>query len=96
MTYFAVLYTYITDAEAVSAVRPEHRQFLAGLKEKGMLVGSGPLKETNPGEALIVLALSEGATVADAEAVMDDDPFNRWNRIANRRIVAWDPVLRIF
>ena len=61
-----------------------------------MLVGSGPLKETNPGEALIVLALSEGATVADAEAVMDDDPFNRWNRIANRRIVAWDPVLRIF
>ena len=25
MTYFAVFYTYISDADAVSAVRPEHR-----------------------------------------------------------------------
>lgn len=96
MTYFAVFYTYISDADAVSAVRPEHREFLGGLKEKGNLVGSGPLVDTDPGEALIVLQLDADATVADAESVMDNDPFHKKDMIASRSIKEWNPVLRIF
>lgn len=96
MTYFAVFYTYISDAEQVAAVRPEHRAFLAGLKDEGTLVGSGPLVGTDPGKALIVLQLPDNATVSDAEAVMDNDPFHKKEKIASRTIEEWDPVLRVF
>lgn len=58
MTVFAVEYTYDTArTDDLAAMRPRHREFLAGLVEAGSLVASGPwLDNAAPGALLLVLA----------------------------------------
>lgn len=95
MNYFAVHYSYADGAEAVVALRPEHREFLKTLRDEGTLVASGPYTDGG-GSALILLRLPESATVADAEALMNQDPFHRDRVLDGRTIRAWNPVLNIF
>ncbi len=95
MNYFAVHYTYADGDDAIVALRPEHREFLKSLKEEGTLVASGPYTDGG-GSALILLRLPETATVADAEKLMDGDPFHRDQILDGRSIRAWNPVLNVF
>ncbi len=93
MNYFAVTYRYAEGDENIARVRPTHREFLKGLLDEGVLVGSGPYEG---GDALIVIRLGEGSSVADAEALMDKDPYVLEGVLPGREIKAWSPVLNIF
>lgn len=95
MNYFACHYTYPDNDPGVIALRPEHRQFLAALKEEGILVASGPYID-GLGSALVVIRLPESADTKEALAVMNDDPFYREGVLAGRDIRPWNPVLNIF
>lgn len=95
MTYFAVEYDYAADSSEITDIRPSHREFLGSLKEEGILIGSGPYTD-GQGGALIVIKLNEGATIDDATALMDKDPFHVKNAISGRRIHTWNPVLNVF
>ncbi|QTH58625.1 YciI family protein [Corynebacterium hindlerae] len=95
MNYFAVHYRYPAESEDIARVRPVHREFLATLKEQGALVGSGPFLD-NTGGALIIIRLPEPATCADAEQLMDKDPFTLEGVLDGREIREWNPVLNVF
>lgn len=95
MKHFAIHYTYPHEAEPVVALRPAHREFLKSLLDKGTLVASGPYTDGG-GSALIIIRLPESAGVADAEALMNDDPFHREQVLDGRSIREWNPVLNIF
>lgn len=95
MTYFAVTYTYSPDSEEIINLRPTHREFVAELHEKGQIVGSGPFTD-GEGGALIVIELEDGSTLADAEALMNRDPFHTENVLENRSIRVWNPVTKVF
>jgi uncharacterized protein len=90
MAYFAVLYTYSTDVEALDAIRPEHRAYLRSLSE---LTASGPLMGAHPGRALLLFRADDMATV---EALIDGDPFVRAGLVAEREVWPWNPVIGVF
>lgn len=94
MNYFAITYSYPADSEAIATTRPVHREFLGGLKDKGILVGSGPFLDSDGG-ALILIRLPEDATIADATALMDGDPFHTEGVLDGRTIRPWNPVLNV-
>lgn len=49
---FAAVIEYMADAEKIQAIRPKHREYLAGIKAQGKLFASGPF--TDGSGALII------------------------------------------
>lgn len=95
METFAIEYQYDPHSEAIAAIRPRHREFLGALKEEGKLIGSGPYTDGNGG-ALIVIRLPKPATIDDATAIMDRDPFWVDGAVTKRVVHTWNPVLNVF
>ena len=85
MPHFVATYAYTDDTAARDAVRPEHRQYLAGLGDR--LVLSGP---TDANGAVLVFDADSAAAV---EELLDADPFAREGLVASRAVVGWTPVL---
>lgn len=92
MNYFAVHYTYSADADAVAALRPKHREFLASLVD-GPLVASGPFVDVEPATALLLFTGTSAQEIAD---VLDQDPFWQASLITARTITQWNPVIGVF
>ena len=95
MNTFAVEYSYSPDSDLITEIRPRHREFLAALKEKGQLIGSGPYTDGDGG-ALIVIRLPEPASIDDARELMDRDPFHTGGALTGRVFHTWNPVLNVF
>jgi len=89
MSIFAVRYTYDERAEVRDAVRPEHRAWLAGQADAGVLLGSGPFTDGTPG-ALLVLRADDETTL---RGLLAQDPFAREGLVAQTEVRAWDVVL---
>ncbi|MBE9373678.1 hypothetical protein IQ251_04355 [Saccharopolyspora sp. HNM0983] len=88
MPTFAVTYRYAQDsAEQRDAHRPEHKDFLADLHERGVLRASGPV-DGGDGALLVLQAESRAAVTG----VLDGDPFHREGLIGERTIREWSLV----
>ncbi len=88
MSIFAVNYEYdATKRDLMADVRPEHRAFLATLKEMGSLLASGPLGTCG---ALIIVVADDAAAALD---LLTDDPFLTNDIIETRVARAWNPVI---
>jgi uncharacterized protein YciI len=85
---FAAIIEYTQDKAKIQAVRPVHRQYLAGLKERGQLAASGPF--TDDSGALIVY---EAATKEEAEAILEGDPFHQNGIFLSWVLRPWNPVI---
>lgn len=92
MAFFVVNYHYVNDGVALDRVRPEHRRFLSGLAEEGLLVASGPVDQGDPQALLIFNADS----VDQIDSLLADDPFRTAGLIKESLISAWSPVIGIF
>lgn len=90
MKTYAIEYQYDPDSPLIAEIRPVHREFLAQLKSKGMLIGSGPYIG---GGALIIIRVPEGITV---QRIMDEDPFYTQKALTGRVFREWNPVLNIW
>ncbi|MEZ5087371.1 MAG: YciI family protein [Tessaracoccus sp.] len=90
MDYYAVTYVYREDKESLDRIRPEHRAFLGALPQ---LVASGPLPETSPSRALLIL---RGENAEEIEKALDADPFRKADLIAERSVEKWLPVIGVF
>ena len=89
MSYFAVHYRYVQDADALDLVRPRHREYLAALVGD-TLVASGPYPEAAVLSALLIFnAESRDRIVGQLNA----DPFWQEGLIAERVIEPWNPVI---
>ena len=92
MQYFAVHYTYVDDVELIARHRPDHRAFLSGLTDKGLIAG-GAYPDATPPSALLVFKAESAEAVSE---LLAGDPFRSNNVLADVRIVHWTPVIGIF
>lgn len=86
---FAVTYAYAAPDEELAAVRPEHRAFLRGLLDQGVLLASGPWADGVAGALLLLRAVDGDAALA----ALDPDPFWAAGFIASRDVRGWNPVI---
>jgi len=93
MSVFAVTYVYVSDPDRLAEVRPEHREFLRGLHERGELHVSGPLPATPDGEPGGALLLVEAADATAALELLDPDPMRREGLVAHRSAREFVPVI---
>ncbi len=91
MNYAIVLIRYRRPLDEVSAVTPAHREYLAGLRDAGVLLASGPFDPRTGGALLLRMA---GDDPGQLDRIRDGDPF--WQRgIANYELLRWAPNLGV-
>lgn len=83
MQYFAVHYIYVDDAELTVRRRPDHRAFLSGLTDKGLIAG-GAYPDTTPPSALLVFKAESVETVSE---LFIGNSFRSSDVLADIRIV---------
>lgn len=89
MPFFATTYRYVVDSDAArDAVRPAHREYLAGLTSRGALAVSGPYVGGDAGALLIF----EAPTHDEAVALTDADPFVTEGLVTEVSVREWRPV----
>lgn len=92
MTLQIVTYTYLNAPEVLDEVRPEHRAFLGGLADQGIVVASGPWADQEPAGALLLLRTNSASAALDALA---DDPFQREGLVVDVTVREWNPVIGV-
>ena len=90
MPTYAVRYTYDQRTDARDHFRPEHRAYLAGLADGGVLLGSGPFTDGAAAGALLVLRTADEERLRGA---LEQDPFQREGLVAETEVRTWDLVL---
>lgn len=88
--YALAIIRYRKPLDQVLRVVDSHRAYLATLKEKGILLASGPLDPRNGGALL--LRLPDDAIDETLLAVRDNDPFVKEN-VAQYELLPWAPVI---
>ena len=88
--YALAILRYRRNLEEVLVVLEEHRAYLRGLKDRGILLASGPFDPRSGGALL--LRLPEGAGREDLDRIRDDDPFVRTG-MAQYEILPWAPTI---
>jgi uncharacterized protein YciI len=90
MTIYAVTYRYSDDVATRDRVRPEHREYLRGLADRGLLLLSGPFGPDEPAGALLIFRAADKAEVS---ALVEKDPFTISGLITSSEIAEWEPVI---
>lgn len=89
MTIVAVTYRYTDDVAARDRILPEHRDYLRGLADQGLLLVAGPYRPGEPRGALLLFRAGK----AQVRALIEKDPFRTNGVIATTEIAAWEPVI---
>jgi uncharacterized protein len=90
MTIYAVTYRYTDDVATRDRVRPEHREYLRGLADQGLLLLSGPF---GPNESPGGLLIFRAADKAEVSALIEKDPFTTSGVIAGSETREWEPLI---
>jgi uncharacterized protein YciI len=90
MTIYAVTYRYSDDVATRDRVRPEHREYLRGLADQGLLLLSGPFGPDEPAGGLL---LFRAADKAEVSALIEKDPFTTNGVISSSETLEWEPVI---
>lgn len=88
--YALAIIRYRRPLDEVLPVVDEHRAYLRTLKEKGLLLASGPM-EPRFGGALL-LRVPDDAALAVLDRVRDEDPFTI-RGMAQYELLPWHPVI---
>ena len=88
--YAIAILRYRRPLDEVLTVIDAHRAYLGGLKEKGLLLASGPL-DPRSGGALLLRVPDEGSAAA-LDAIRDGDPFVQ-HGLAQYELLPWMPVI---
>jgi uncharacterized protein YciI len=88
--YAIAILRYRRPLEEVLTVIDAHRAYLAGLKQRGLLLASGPL-DPRSGGALLLRVPDEGSAAA-LDAIRDGDPFTV-HGMAQYELLPWSPVI---
>ncbi|MEU5696021.1 YciI family protein [Actinosynnema sp. NPDC020468] len=88
MARYAVELVFGDDEATRLAVRPAHREYLATLVERGVLVLSGPWVD-DTGALLVFEVDGEG----DLEKIFADDPYTPAGVVAETRVHEWKTVM---
>lgn len=80
-------YFFSDDTEVIDQIRPTHRQWLAELLERGVLLASGPFVDF-PGALLIF----KSDSIEELSHLLDQDPYEIAGLLTERTITQWNPV----
>lgn len=80
---------YVADRSKVNAARAEHQLYADSMRLKNRLLMGGPLLGAD-GRPSGVLLVYQVASKPQAEALVQNDPFNRHGAIADYRLNEWD------
>jgi len=86
---YAVQLAYSTEDEARLALRPQHRERLAGLASDGRLLAAGPW--TDDSGALLVFSVDARE---ELDAILGADPYYSAPGVTVTSVQEWDPVTR--
>jgi uncharacterized protein YciI len=81
---FAALLEFTDDEDLRQRTRPAHRDYLRSLLDAGKLHMSGPWVDDTG-----ALLIYEAETIADAQALLDADPYRAAGALADARIKEW-------
>lgn len=88
MSYALAIIRYRKPLDEVLPVLEEHRAYLRSLKEKGVLLASGPFVPRIGGALL--LRFPEPDTLAALDRVREGDPYVKAG-VAQYELLPWDP-----
>jgi len=86
--YVLAIIRYRKPLEEVLKLVDAHRAYLRGLKEKGLLMASGPLEPRFGGAVLF--RLPEGTQDAEILRLRDEDPYVKGG-LAQWEVLPWAP-----
>ena len=87
--YALAIIRYRRPLEEVLEHQDAHRAYLRGLKEKGLLIASGPM---NPRFGGLVLLRVPDEDAKALDQVRDGDPFFQ-SGVAQYELIGWAPVI---
>jgi uncharacterized protein YciI len=87
--YAVAIIRYRKPLEEVIVHQDAHRAYLRGLKERGVLVASGPMSPRFGGLLLLWVADEDMKAL---DAVRDSDPFYQ-SGVAQYELIGWNPVI---
>jgi uncharacterized protein YciI len=90
--YAIALLRYRRPLEEVLTVVDAHRSYLRGLKERGLVLVSGPL-DPRTGGVLLLRVPDEGAGET-LDRIRDEDPFTRTG-MAQYELLPWVPNMGV-
>lgn len=85
--YAVAIIRYRKPLEDVIVHQDAHRAYLRGLKEKGVLIASGPMSPRYGG--MLLLRVGDDDTAA-LDGVRDNDPFYQ-SGVAQYELIGWNP-----
>ena len=85
--YAVVIIRYRKPLEDVIVHQDAHRAYLRGLKEKGVLIASGPMSPRYGGMLLLRVGDDDTKTL---DGVRDNDPFYQ-SGVAQYELIGWNP-----
>jgi uncharacterized protein YciI len=88
--YAIAILRYRKPLEDVLKHIDSHRAYLAGLKQGGLLIASGPIAPRNGGALL--LKVPDGEVQATLDSIREDDPFTRFG-LAQYEMWPWAPTI---
>ena len=87
--YALAIIRYRRPLEEVLVHQDAHRAYLRGLKDKGLLIASGPM---NPRFGGLVLLRVPDDDAKALDNVRDGDPFFQ-SGVAQYKLIGWAPVI---
>jgi uncharacterized protein YciI len=87
--YALAILRYRRPLEEVLPVVEEHRAYLRGLQEQGLLLASGPFDPRNGGGLL--LRVPDGDVHGTLDRIRDGDPFTQ-RGLAQYELLPWAPT----
>ncbi len=88
--YALAILRYRKPLDEVLTVIDEHRAYLKGLKDQGLLLASGPLDPRNGGALL--LRVPDDSVHATLDLIRDGDPFTKTG-MAQYELMPWAPTM---
>ena len=88
--YAIAILRYRKPLEDVLKHVDSHRAYLAGLKQEGLLIASGPLVPRNGG--MLLLRVPDDEVQATLDSIRDNDPYTRFG-LAQYEMWPWAPVI---
>ncbi len=88
--YAIAILRYRRPLEEVVAALEDHRAYLRTLKDKGILVASGPAHPRNGG--MLILRVPDDDVIASLDRVRDSDPYYQ-RGLAQYELIQWAPTI---
>ena len=88
--YAIAILRYRKPLEDVLKHVDSHRAYLAGLKQEGLLIASGPMVPRNGG--ILLLRVPDDEVQATLDSIRDNDPYTRFG-LAQYELWPWAPAI---